>query len=94
MDIHDIIEKHPEISITVTAQDLQEFGQNVAAKTAAAILEKSEDKLFTRQEVIRQLGVSSATLWRWDRLGILKAKRIGNKVFYSGNSLREHTKEK
>jgi len=94
MDITNIIEKHPEISVTVTADDLKEFGQSVAEQAAAAILDKQEDRLFTREEVIRQLKVSSATLWRWNRLGILPAKKIGNKVFYSENTIKAFVQEK
>ena len=94
MDIKNIIQENPGINLTVSAHDLKEFGQSVAEKTATAILSKQEERLFTRQEVLQQLQVSSATLWRWDRLGILKARRIGKKVFYSEGTIRELMKEK
>ena len=93
MNIQNIIEEHPAISITLSAEDLKGFGRSIAEITAAAILDKQEERLFTRQEVLQQLGVSAATLWRWNRLGILKAKKIGNKVFYSEASIKEMVKE-
>lgn len=40
------------------------------------------DKLMTRQEVSKYLGVSIVTVHHWTKSGILIAYRIGNKVRY------------
>ena len=93
MNLHTLLSEHPQVSITVSGKDLAEFARTVADEAAEAVLQRQDEKLYTRQEVIELLGVSSATLWRWDRTGILKAKRIGNKVFYTANDLKEITKE-
>lgn len=41
------------------------------------------DTLLTREEASRLLKVSFPTLWKWNKDGILKAKKMGKKVFYN-----------
>jgi len=42
-----------------------------------------EKNLYTRKEASELLDVSFTTLFLWNNQGILKAKKIGKKVFYS-----------
>lgn len=44
--------------------------------------EKSSNKYLTTKETCDMLHVSSMTLRRWSKTGILHPKRAGNKVYY------------
>ncbi|MFN3137478.1 MAG: helix-turn-helix domain-containing protein [Allomuricauda sp.] len=37
---------------------------------------------LTREEISKKLNVSSVTLYRWEKKGILKRRKIGGKVYY------------
>ena len=57
---------------------------NNSKLTLAASNSNPEDELLTTKEVGKILKVSSTTLWRYNKNGILKIKnKIGRKVFYS-----------
>jgi len=92
MELKQLIKENPNLNLTVSAKDLMELAIEIAECSAKTILDNQEERLLTREEVIQQLGVSSATLWRWNRLGILKAKKIGAKVFYSEIDLKAKMK--
>lgn len=94
MTISEIIKENPGINLTVNANDLLEFGQNIANQTAQLVLSNSEDKLFTRNEVIQKFKVCSATLWRWDKIGLIQGKKIGNRRYYSESEIKELIKTK
>ena len=54
-----------------------------------------EKPFLTRKETAELLGVSLATLHLWEKAGILKPKRIGRRVLYTMEAVREAvTKEK
>ena len=45
-------------------------------------------ELFARQEVIDKFNICSATLWRWDKLGLLEGKKIGRRLFYPESEIK------
>lgn len=73
---------------------VEELGQFIEEKVSKAIeklsLEKkSEEKpVYTRDETARLLDVSLTTLFHWNNQGILKAKKIGKRVYYSKNDVQ------
>lgn len=70
----------------ISIEDLGRFIEEKVTKAVEKItfLSKNEEKsLLTRQETANLLGTSLTTLFHWNNLGILKAKKIGRKVFYS-----------
>ncbi|TDO05439.1 helix-turn-helix transcriptional regulator [Sunxiuqinia elliptica] len=75
--------ENSNISITVKFSELMEWGQYVATTTASIILKNKKDKVYQRQEVIDKFNICSATLWRWEKMGLIKGKRIGNRVFFA-----------
>jgi len=87
MDVKELLEKNPNINITINVRDLLTFGQNIA-KT---VLAKKDEKIYTREEVIKLFGVSAATLWRWTKLGIIESKKIGRKVYYPESEIKRLT---
>lgn len=96
MDLKNLFEKVSDIDITVNASlnDLLEFGQNIATLTAKEVLEKHQEKIYSRGEVIQIFGVCSATLWRWDKLGLIQGRKIGNRRFYPESEIKRLTSRK
>lgn len=88
MELSKIIKENPSINLTVNAGDLMSFAQSIAATTAKTIIEKKDEKLFTRQEIIKKFDVCSTTLWRWDKLGIVNGKKIGNRRYYPESEIK------
>lgn len=91
MTLKELIQENPSINLTVNAGDLMEFGQNIANEAAKTILNKHDEKLYTRNEVIEKFQVCSATLWRWDKLGLINGKKIGNRRYYPESEIKRLT---
>jgi len=56
-------------------------------KTDETLTTNSESEWLTREEVKNLLKVSYTTLWKYNRVGVLKAKKIGSRVYYSKTEL-------
>lgn len=77
----------PNTIFHLSAKDLLNFANEIlaGAKMIAQLeLEKSQycDELLTIEEVCELLKVSKMTLYRWDKLGILKKIEVGGKRRY------------
>ena len=77
----------PNTIFHLSAKDLLDFANEIlaGAKMIAQLeLEKSQycDELLTIEEVCELLKVSKMTLYRWDKLGILKKNEVGGKRRY------------
>lgn len=94
MDLKTIIKENPEINLTVKAVELLEFGQNIAAQTAQTVIKNHEEKIYSRSEVIQKFKICSATLWRWDKMGLIKGKKIGNRRFYPESEVKRLINQK
>ena len=94
MNINKIIEENPNINLTVNVCDLLKFGQTIADQTAQTILNNHDEKVFTRNEVIEKFNVCSATLWRWDKLGLIQGKKIGNRKYYPESEIKRLLSQK
>ena len=88
MNIQEILEKNPHISLTISAPDLIEFGKTIASQTALIILQNQKEMVFTRETVMQKFGICSATLWRWDKMGLINKKKIGNRVYYLESEIK------
>ena len=76
---HTDMEKYNQIQYVIGKDDLKEIINEIIDERFA---EKKEDELVSTKKVMEMLGVTDATLWRWDKMGILKKVRIGNRVYY------------
>lgn len=76
------------ITLSVTPADLKEFALAIIEETKemAKAKEKTEEYM-TLDEVMKICGVSSNTLWRWDRDKYLCKVKFGRKVFYKKSDL-------
>lgn len=77
------IEELKEIIGQVVEEKLREFSSNLTNK------QPPEKEFLTRQEVCQMLQVNSVTLWRYAREGRLKQHRVGRKVFFLAEEVKE-----
>lgn len=54
--------------------------------------EKEESKIISRSDTSKLLGVSLTTLFHWNNNNILKAKKIGSRVYYLKNDVMDKLK--
>jgi len=89
MKIEKIIEENPTLSITLKGNDLIDFAESIAKKAAKQALSQHSEKLYTRAEIIEKFKISSPTLWRWEKAGLIESKKIGNKKFYPESIIKK-----
>jgi excisionase family DNA binding protein len=77
------IEELKEIIGHAVQEKLQEFSSTHLNK------KPPEKEFLTRQEVCQMLQINSVTLWRYAREGRLKQHRVGRKVFFFAEEVRE-----
>ncbi len=79
----------PPFSTEILDPDTYEkLVQRLAADLRDRLPERST-KLRNSSEVIKELGVSRVTLWRWSKQGLLKTVKICNVVYVDTDSLAE-----
>ena len=88
MAIKDILTSGANVSITVTADDLRTFlaevAQEVMNKEKAAQAAKNDVEMLNQAQVCSYLGVSKATVWRWEKIGYLRpSTRMGSRPMYN-----------
>ena len=87
MAIKDILSSGANVSITVTADDLRVFfaevAQQVINQEKAAQAAKNDVEMLNQAQVCSYLGVSKATVWRWEKIGYLRpSTRMGSHPMY------------
>ena len=88
MAIKDLLTSGANVSITVTADDLRTFlaevAQEVVNKEKAAEAAKNDVEMLNQAQVCSYLGVSKATVWRWEKIGYLRpSTRMGSRPMYN-----------
>lgn len=74
---------NPNICIAVGIKELKEFGLSlIEAGRKMGKAERVSETYLTPKEVAKKLGVSSNTLWRWNKSGYLCHVKCGRKSFY------------
>lgn len=89
MNIVDILASGQNITIAVSAADLKEFALTIIAEHEnRKEVEPVVDRMLSSRETADILGVSLATLWRWEKTGYLVPRsRIGKKPIYMESQL-------
>ena len=88
MSINEILKNSDSANITVNVglNELRQFLGEVAESKLAQVeetqREKSEDERLTPAETCKELGITRATLTRYDRAGLLPKYKIGGKCWY------------
>ncbi len=74
---------NPNICIAVGINDLKEFGLSLIEEgRKMGKAERVAETYLTPKEVAKKLGVSTNTLWRWNKSGYLCHVKCGRKSFY------------
>lgn len=89
MNLSDLISANPEINVTVKAIDLWDFGELIATQAVRIFIEKNEERIYSRQDVISKFKICSATLWRWEKNKLITSKKIRNRSFYSESDIKK-----
>lgn len=86
MKISDLIAEGANVNVTVSVADLREFFEEVAQQAISqgkADDAQHYDVTMTQKEVCKYLGISKATLWRWEKIGYLvPSTRMGARPMY------------
>lgn len=88
MEIKDILTSGANVNITVSAEDLRVFfaevAQQVINQEKAAQAAKNDVEMLNQAQVCSYLGVSKATVWRWEKIGYLRpSTRMGSRPMYN-----------
>ncbi len=73
----------------ISAEDLEQFAEDLITRVIHRTRDKDNDILLTRQATAEMLDVTLATLWRWEREGSLLPIRIGKKVRYRKSEVKK-----
>ena len=84
MDIKNLLIDAPNVSVTVTIEDLRAFATDVANQVVSSLdkVSKEETVWLSIEQAAQRLGVNKATLWRWNKTGYLTGTKFGAKVRY------------
>ena len=87
MKISDLIAEGANVYVTVSVADLREFFEEVAQQVInqekAAQAARNDVEMLNQAQVCSYLGVSKATVWRWEKIGYLRpSTRIGSRPMY------------
>lgn len=88
MNLHDLLLNNPDVNITVSGKDLLEFGQSIAKQSTEVVLQAQDEKTFSAKDIESKFGICAATRWRWDKLGILKGSKVGNRIYYRESDVK------
>ena len=83
MTVDQLINLGGNVSVTMTAKDLNDFGNRLIAMAIEQFAPQKEEKYLKIDEVAKMLGVDRSTLWRWDKMeNYLHPVRVGGKPRY------------
>ncbi|GAT63401.1 helix-turn-helix domain-containing protein [Paludibacter jiangxiensis] len=92
MLIEDIMKNGTNVSIALSAKDLQEvINQTVKAtreEIEQLIVDDKSEVYLSPKQVSEMLDVDLSTLWRWDKRNYLKAYSIGGKKRYRKSDIK------
>jgi excisionase family DNA binding protein len=80
---------------TLTISEFQAIVRELIVEALQGVkpLKAEAAKYLTRLEACKALKISLPTLSRYSELGLIPAKRIGNRILYSEEDLKEALKE-
>ena len=86
-------QEHPNAPIQISLADLLECNRQLfeimRREFMSAYRALHQEKMMSREEVSQLLGVDLSTLYRWNKKGVLKAHRVGGKVLYSSEDVKQ-----
>lgn len=82
------------LDINQLAEKLDNLANALNGKTTEPQAEGNEEKLLTRMEVAKLLGVTLPTINDWTKKGLIVGYRIGNRVRYKHSEILESLAKK
>jgi hypothetical protein len=93
MNISEILKSNPELAgtlnVTTNVNDLKELAEYCIEKGRQEKPEPKPEEYMTSVQLAEILQVSLVTLWSWDRKGITRPLRIGNKKLYRRSDIEK-----
>ena len=84
--IIELAKQCPELTVSIKVHDLVEglniLIGNVKSELEQTISDQQAETYLSRDKVMETLGISSATLWRWQKIGYLIPLPVGGKRRY------------
>lgn len=81
------------VRVEMDALDLKAFSEELIRRAKDELGQMVEaakkERMLTKAEVKDLFGVCDTTLWHWDKKGILKPVKTGNKVLYPEYEVRK-----
>lgn len=91
----------PDVTISVKASDMLAFGRAITEGLITSLLKAeqgtdatNDDTLLTREEAMKKLRISAATIWRWKKCGYLVPIRVGSLDRYRLSDINDILKTK
>lgn len=82
MNISELITSGANVAITVTPLDLKEFALNLIEQSQAKKVHDADEQYLSPDETAKKLGVTTNTLWRWNKSKYLCPVKVGHRCFY------------
>ncbi len=93
VDLVDLQGRMPQIAVTVTLSELTDFANYLICSAKEELEDelraKEDDRLIGTDAVCEKLGVHRATLYRWERKGMLIPIYMGRHKVYPLTSINE-----
>lgn len=86
MKIAELIETGSGVNITVTPLELKEFALTIIDE-AKAMKATERENYLTAKETAEKLGVTTNTLWRWQKINYLVPIKVGSKSLYKESDI-------
>lgn len=71
--------------LVVSPADLKEFALTIMEEVKNTPM--MDEHLYSPKEFAEKHGVDVSTLWRWRKMGILRATKVGGKLWYKDSDL-------
>lgn len=78
----------PNVQYVLNAEDLERVVKGIVSEAISEKETERDERYLTVRDVARMLGVTSSTLWRWEKEHYLVPVRFGKKVRYKESDIR------
>jgi len=87
--LKDNLELAKSLKLEISGADLLSFGEYIQKKATEESTPKTVEQYLTPAQFADAVHVSLVTLWSWDKKGITRPLRIGNRKLYRRSDLEK-----
>lgn len=92
-NIFEMAKDYPDLTVSIKLGELVEGFNiligNVKSELEQTISDQQAETYLSRDKVMETLGISSATLWRWQKIGYLIPLPVGGKRRYRMSDIQK-----